>query len=167
MICASYTFLSVLKNITVVEVIVIPGYHYRRNLNLSFQSVAAASINFAFKSLGMRQATKKRLKEKSFQWQSNVHFTLLSCSKFPPSLHAAALPSGLCEELKAAALVPMDALLLQLLPLHNFAEVLLQPDQRELNSSLLYWSPLPFFFLLQTLTLAHVSQFVLQIMLIL
>ncbi|XP_075895700.1 FIGNL1-interacting regulator of recombination and mitosis [Nelusetta ayraudi] len=51
-------------------------------------------------------------------------------SKFPPSLHATALPSGLSEELKAAALVPMDALLLQLLPLRTFAEAVLQQDQR-------------------------------------
>lgn len=67
-----------------------------------------------------------------------MSFTLVSCSKFPPSLHAAALPSGLCEELKAAALVPMDALLLQLLPLRTFAEAVLQQDQRELKSGFLY-----------------------------
>ncbi|XP_070688210.1 FIGNL1-interacting regulator of recombination and mitosis [Pempheris klunzingeri] len=51
-------------------------------------------------------------------------------SKFPPSLCAPALPSALSEELKAAALVPMDALLLQLVPLRPFAEVVLQQDLR-------------------------------------
>lgn len=89
-----------------------------------------------------------------------VNFTTMSCSKFPPSLHAAALPSGLCEELKAAALVPMDALLLQLLPLRTFAEVVLQQDQRELNSGLLYLHQLCVCG--RTSTLAHVSQFILN-----
>ncbi|XP_044054735.1 uncharacterized protein C1orf112 homolog isoform X2 [Siniperca chuatsi] len=51
-------------------------------------------------------------------------------SKFPPSLCAPTLPSALSEELNAAALVPMDALLLQLLPLQPFAEVVLQQDLR-------------------------------------
>uniref|UniRef100_A0A3P8UF09 Fignl1 interacting regulator of recombination and mitosis n=1 Tax=Amphiprion percula TaxID=161767 RepID=A0A3P8UF09_AMPPE len=49
-------------------------------------------------------------------------------SKFPPSLCAPELPTALSEELKAAALVPMDAFLLQLLPLRPFAEVVLQQD---------------------------------------
>ncbi|XP_038571961.1 uncharacterized protein C1orf112 homolog [Micropterus salmoides] len=51
-------------------------------------------------------------------------------SKFPPSLCAPTLPMALSEELNAAALVPMDALLLQLLPLQPFAEVVLQQDLR-------------------------------------
>uniref|UniRef100_UPI0037E7D3AB FIGNL1-interacting regulator of recombination and mitosis n=1 Tax=Semicossyphus pulcher TaxID=241346 RepID=UPI0037E7D3AB len=51
-------------------------------------------------------------------------------SKFPPSLCAPTLPSALSGELNAAALVPMDALLLQLLPLKPFAEVVLQRDIR-------------------------------------
>ncbi|XP_078024858.1 FIGNL1-interacting regulator of recombination and mitosis isoform X1 [Epinephelus lanceolatus] len=51
-------------------------------------------------------------------------------SKFPPSLCAPTLPSALSGELNAAALVPMDALLLQLLPLRAFAEVVLQQDLR-------------------------------------
>ncbi|XP_070764656.1 FIGNL1-interacting regulator of recombination and mitosis [Enoplosus armatus] len=51
-------------------------------------------------------------------------------SKFPPSLCAPTLPSALSEELKSAALVPMDALLLQLLALQPFAEVVLQQDLR-------------------------------------
>ncbi|XP_041647575.1 uncharacterized protein C1orf112 homolog isoform X2 [Cheilinus undulatus] len=51
-------------------------------------------------------------------------------SKFPPSLCAPALPSALAEELNAAALIPMDALLLQLLPLRPFAEVVLLKDLR-------------------------------------
>ncbi|XP_029355907.1 FIGNL1-interacting regulator of recombination and mitosis isoform X2 [Echeneis naucrates] len=51
-------------------------------------------------------------------------------SKFPPSLCAPTLTRALCEELNAAALVPMDALLLQLLPLRAFAEVALQQDLR-------------------------------------
>ncbi|XP_068563326.1 FIGNL1-interacting regulator of recombination and mitosis [Cebidichthys violaceus] len=51
-------------------------------------------------------------------------------SKFPPSLCAPTLPSALSMELNAAALVPMDALLLQLLPLRPFAEFVLQNDLR-------------------------------------
>ncbi|XP_042272686.1 uncharacterized protein C1orf112 homolog [Thunnus maccoyii] len=51
-------------------------------------------------------------------------------SKFPPSLSAPTLPSTLSEELNVAALVPMDALLIQLLPLRPFAEVVLQQDLR-------------------------------------
>ncbi|XP_054458654.1 uncharacterized protein C1orf112 homolog [Anoplopoma fimbria] len=51
-------------------------------------------------------------------------------SKFPPSLCAPTLPSALSEELNAAALVPVDALLLQLLPLRPFAEIVLQHDMR-------------------------------------
>uniref|UniRef100_A0A3Q3DM64 Fignl1 interacting regulator of recombination and mitosis n=1 Tax=Hippocampus comes TaxID=109280 RepID=A0A3Q3DM64_HIPCM len=51
-------------------------------------------------------------------------------SKFPPSLCAPVLPPSLSEELNAAAVVPMDALLLQLLPLRPFAEVVLQEDPR-------------------------------------
>uniref|UniRef100_A0A8D0D445 Fignl1 interacting regulator of recombination and mitosis n=1 Tax=Sander lucioperca TaxID=283035 RepID=A0A8D0D445_SANLU len=47
-------------------------------------------------------------------------------SKIPPSLCAPTLPSTLSEELNAAALVPMDALVLHLLPLRPFAEVLPQ-----------------------------------------
>ncbi|XP_068600023.1 FIGNL1-interacting regulator of recombination and mitosis [Brachionichthys hirsutus] len=49
-------------------------------------------------------------------------------SKFPPSISAPTLPSALSEELNAAAQVPMEALLLQLLPLRPFAEVVLQED---------------------------------------
>ncbi|XP_061594134.1 FIGNL1-interacting regulator of recombination and mitosis [Cololabis saira] len=49
-------------------------------------------------------------------------------SKFPPSLCAPELPAALSGELNAAALVPMDAFLLQLMPLRPFAEVVLQPD---------------------------------------
>ncbi|XP_061635971.1 FIGNL1-interacting regulator of recombination and mitosis isoform X1 [Phyllopteryx taeniolatus] len=51
-------------------------------------------------------------------------------SKFPPSLFAPALPPSLSEDLNAAAVVPMDALLFQLLPLRPFAEVVLQEDLR-------------------------------------
>ncbi|XP_077439837.1 FIGNL1-interacting regulator of recombination and mitosis isoform X1 [Vanacampus margaritifer] len=51
-------------------------------------------------------------------------------SKFPPSLCAPALPPTLSEELTAAAVVPMDALVFQLLPLRPFAEVVLQEDPR-------------------------------------
>uniref|UniRef100_A0AAQ4QLY9 Fignl1 interacting regulator of recombination and mitosis n=1 Tax=Gasterosteus aculeatus aculeatus TaxID=481459 RepID=A0AAQ4QLY9_GASAC len=54
-------------------------------------------------------------------------------SKFPPSLSAPTLPSALSEELSAAALVPMGALLLQLLAVRPFAEFVLQNDLRESN----------------------------------
>ncbi|XP_075943921.1 FIGNL1-interacting regulator of recombination and mitosis isoform X2 [Anarhichas minor] len=51
-------------------------------------------------------------------------------SNFPPSLCAPTLPSALSVELNAAALVPMDALLHQLLPLRPFAQFVLQNDLR-------------------------------------
>ncbi|XP_034561014.1 uncharacterized protein C1orf112 homolog [Notolabrus celidotus] len=51
-------------------------------------------------------------------------------SKFPPSLCAPTLLLALSQELNAAALIPMDALVLQLLPLRPFAEVVLQKDLR-------------------------------------
>ncbi|KAM9357562.1 FIGNL1-interacting regulator of recombination and mitosis [Symphorus nematophorus] len=51
-------------------------------------------------------------------------------SKFPPSVCAPTLPPALSEELNAAALVPMDALLLQLLPVRPFTEVVLQQNLR-------------------------------------
>ncbi|XP_028259961.1 FIGNL1-interacting regulator of recombination and mitosis isoform X2 [Parambassis ranga] len=50
--------------------------------------------------------------------------------KFSPSLCAPVLPKALSEELNAAALVPMEAFLLQLLPLRAFADVVLQQDLR-------------------------------------
>ncbi|XP_034002212.1 uncharacterized protein C1orf112 homolog isoform X2 [Trematomus bernacchii] len=50
--------------------------------------------------------------------------------KFPPSLCAPALPPALSGELHTAALVPIDAFLLQLLPLRPFAEIVLQQDLR-------------------------------------
>uniref|UniRef100_A0A3P8N5S3 Uncharacterized protein n=1 Tax=Astatotilapia calliptera TaxID=8154 RepID=A0A3P8N5S3_ASTCA len=49
-------------------------------------------------------------------------------SKFPPSLCTPELPIALSQELNAAALVPMDAFLLQLLPLRPFAEAVLHPE---------------------------------------
>ncbi|KAM9831398.1 FIGNL1-interacting regulator of recombination and mitosis [Neosynchiropus ocellatus] len=51
-------------------------------------------------------------------------------SKFPPSLCSPELPPALAAELDAAALVPMDAFLLQLLSLRSFAEVVLREDLR-------------------------------------
>lgn len=51
-------------------------------------------------------------------------------SKFPPSLSTPELPIALSQELNAAALVPMEAFLLQLLPLRPFAEVVLQENLR-------------------------------------
>ncbi|KAJ7986664.1 hypothetical protein DPEC_G00342230 [Dallia pectoralis] len=51
-------------------------------------------------------------------------------SKFPPSLRAPLLPTPLSEEINGAALVPMDALLSQLLPLRNFAEAVLNPTHQ-------------------------------------
>ncbi|XP_061895259.1 FIGNL1-interacting regulator of recombination and mitosis [Entelurus aequoreus] len=68
---------------------------------------------------------------KTFLTKSCRHFHQLYLqivSKFPPSLCAPTLPPTLYEELNVAALVPMDALLVQLLPLRPFAEVVLQED---------------------------------------
>uniref|UniRef100_A0A3Q3XPU3 Uncharacterized protein n=1 Tax=Mola mola TaxID=94237 RepID=A0A3Q3XPU3_MOLML len=59
---------------------------------------------------------------------SRFHQLYLQVIKFPPSMCAPTLSSALSEELNAAALVPMDAFLLQLLPLRAFAEVVLQSD---------------------------------------
>lgn len=56
---------------------------------------------------------------------------LMSFSKFPPSLCTPELPIALSQELNAAALVPMDAFLLQVLPLRPFAEAVLQQDLRK------------------------------------
>lgn len=64
---------------------------------------------------------------------------LFSFSKFSPSLCAPVLPVALSEELNAAALVPMDAFLLQLLPLRAFADVVLQQDLREFNACLFFF----------------------------
>ncbi|KAK7888936.1 hypothetical protein WMY93_024496 [Mugilogobius chulae] len=54
-------------------------------------------------------------------------------SKFPPSLGAPLLPPALSEELNVAARIPLDALLFQLLPLRAFAEVVLQPDLKDVQ----------------------------------
>ncbi|XP_013858414.1 FIGNL1-interacting regulator of recombination and mitosis isoform X2 [Austrofundulus limnaeus] len=56
------------------------------------------------------------------------HLYLKIISEFPPSLCAPVLPTALAGDLNAAALVPMNAFLLQLLPLRPFAEVVLQQD---------------------------------------
>lgn len=61
--------------------------------------------------------------------------TLMSFSKFPPSLCAPTLTTALSGELKTAALVAMDAFLLQLLPFRPFAEVVLQQNLREFQHS--------------------------------
>ncbi|XP_030626724.1 FIGNL1-interacting regulator of recombination and mitosis [Chanos chanos] len=58
-------------------------------------------------------------------------------SKFPPSLFVAAAPPALCEELSGAVLVPMDALLTQLLHLRAFAESVLAKHQHVSPETLL------------------------------
>ncbi|XP_077463161.1 FIGNL1-interacting regulator of recombination and mitosis isoform X2 [Stigmatopora argus] len=63
-------------------------------------------------------------------------------SKFPPNVRAPALPPSLSEELNAAAVVPLDALLFQLIPLRPFAEIVLAEElhispQHELPQCLL------------------------------
>ncbi|KAL7887926.1 hypothetical protein AOLI_G00029000 [Acnodon oligacanthus] len=67
---------------------------------------------------------------KPFLSKSCAHFYQLCLqvlSKFPPSFTAPSVPPGLGEELRAAVLVPMDAVLTQLLPLRPFAECVLTP----------------------------------------
>uniref|UniRef100_A0A3Q0S684 Fignl1 interacting regulator of recombination and mitosis n=1 Tax=Amphilophus citrinellus TaxID=61819 RepID=A0A3Q0S684_AMPCI len=59
---------------------------------------------------------------------SCFHQLYLQIIKFPPSLSTPELPVALSQELNAAALVPMEAFLLQLLPLRPFAEVVLNPE---------------------------------------
>ncbi|XP_016146079.1 uncharacterized protein C1orf112 homolog isoform X1 [Sinocyclocheilus grahami] len=51
-------------------------------------------------------------------------------SKFPPSVCAPSVPSALSEELRVAVLVPMDAMLTQLLSFQPFAESVLDPDHK-------------------------------------
>uniref|UniRef100_A0A671Q9A7 Si:dkey-97o5.1 n=1 Tax=Sinocyclocheilus anshuiensis TaxID=1608454 RepID=A0A671Q9A7_9TELE len=51
-------------------------------------------------------------------------------SKFPPSVCAPSVPSALSEELRVAVLVPMDAMLTQLLSFRPFAESVLDPDHQ-------------------------------------
>ncbi|XP_042633865.1 uncharacterized protein C1orf112 homolog isoform X3 [Cyprinus carpio] len=51
-------------------------------------------------------------------------------SKFPPSVCAPSVPSALSEELRVAVLVPMDAMLTQLLSFQPFAESVLDPDHQ-------------------------------------
>ncbi|TRY98904.1 hypothetical protein DNTS_026560 [Danionella cerebrum] len=52
-------------------------------------------------------------------------------SKFPPCLCAPSVPLALSEELRVAILVPMDAMLTQLMPFQPFAESVLNPDIRK------------------------------------
>ncbi|XP_016354875.1 uncharacterized protein C1orf112 homolog [Sinocyclocheilus anshuiensis] len=56
-------------------------------------------------------------------------------SKFPPSVCAPSVPSALSEELRVAVLVPMDAMLTQLLSFRPFAESVLDPDHRAVTIS--------------------------------
>ncbi|XP_043075256.1 uncharacterized protein C1orf112 homolog [Puntigrus tetrazona] len=49
-------------------------------------------------------------------------------SKFPPSVCAPSVPSELSEELRVAVLVPMDAMLTQLLSFRPFVESVLDPE---------------------------------------
>ncbi len=53
-------------------------------------------------------------------------------SKFPPSVYAPSVPSALSEELRVAVVVPMDAMLTQLLSFRPFAESVLDPDHGKL-----------------------------------
>uniref|UniRef100_A0A672P760 Si:dkey-97o5.1 n=1 Tax=Sinocyclocheilus grahami TaxID=75366 RepID=A0A672P760_SINGR len=50
--------------------------------------------------------------------------------KFPPSVCAPSVPSALSEELRVAVLVPMDAMLTQLLSFRPFAESVLDPNHQ-------------------------------------
>ncbi|XP_067273800.1 FIGNL1-interacting regulator of recombination and mitosis isoform X3 [Pseudorasbora parva] len=51
-------------------------------------------------------------------------------SKFPPSVCAPSVPPALSEELRVAVLVPMDAMLTQLMSFQPFAESVLNPDHQ-------------------------------------
>lgn len=113
-----------------------------RNSNFFSQSLAAAFTNSTSRSSGMcclAVVFKKQIKTTvctavDSYWAIFETCILMSFSKFPPSMCAPTLSSALSEELNAAALVPMDAFLLQLLPLRPFAEVVLQPDWREFKA---------------------------------
>lgn len=64
--------------------------------------------------------------------QVSVIFVSLR-SKFPPSVFALSVPPALIEDLRVAVLVPVDAMLIQLLSFHPFAESVLDPDHRKLS----------------------------------
>ncbi|KAI5090351.1 hypothetical protein C0J45_19212, partial [Silurus meridionalis] len=51
-------------------------------------------------------------------------------SKFPPCASAPSVPIGLVEELSSVVLVPLDAMLTQLLPMRSFVECVLTPAQK-------------------------------------
>ncbi|KAK3542591.1 hypothetical protein QTP86_031293 [Hemibagrus guttatus] len=51
-------------------------------------------------------------------------------SKFSPCASALSVPVGLVEELSHVVLIPMDAMLTQLLPMRSFVECVLTPDQK-------------------------------------
>uniref|UniRef100_A0A672QC44 Uncharacterized protein n=1 Tax=Sinocyclocheilus grahami TaxID=75366 RepID=A0A672QC44_SINGR len=66
-------------------------------------------------------------KQHDFKILSKFHIFPLS---FPPSVCAPSVPSALSEELRVAVLVPMDAMLTQLLSFQPFAESVLDPDHK-------------------------------------
>lgn len=71
-----------------------------------------------------------------YQIENKIFFFLFFFfySKFPPCIGAQTVTPALSEELIAASLVPMDAVLLQLLPLRSFVESVLQKELREFRS---------------------------------
>uniref|UniRef100_A0A673JVV5 Uncharacterized protein n=1 Tax=Sinocyclocheilus rhinocerous TaxID=307959 RepID=A0A673JVV5_9TELE len=69
-----------------------------------------------------------KFKQHDFKILSKFHIFPLS---FPPSVCAPSVPSALSEELRVAVLVPMDAMLTQLLSFQPFAESVLDPDHSD------------------------------------
>uniref|UniRef100_A0A671P4F8 14 kDa phosphohistidine phosphatase-like n=1 Tax=Sinocyclocheilus anshuiensis TaxID=1608454 RepID=A0A671P4F8_9TELE len=68
-----------------------------------------------------------KFKQHDFKILSKFHIFPLS---FPPSVCAPSVPSALSEELRVAVLVPMHAMLTQLLSFQPFAESVLDPDHK-------------------------------------
>ncbi|KAA0708492.1 hypothetical protein E1301_Tti005735 [Triplophysa tibetana] len=75
---------------------------------------------------------------KAFLAKSCRHFHhcyLQIHGKFPPSMFALSIPPALIEDLRVSVLVPMDAMLMQLLSFHPFAESVLDPGHRKQYST--------------------------------
>lgn len=115
---------------------------FNRNSNFFWPNIVAAFINSTSRSSGtcvLAVVLRSKFRPQLILWVDNIeqfenlhsYTCMMSFSKFPPSLCAPTLPPNLSEELNVAALVPMDALLFQLLPLRPFAEIVLQQNLRE------------------------------------
>lgn len=109
-------------------------FSHQRNLKHSLPNRAVIFTSVIFKYSGSESFLKQFL-FKQFLFsvfclcQVSVIFFLLR--KFPPSVFALSFPPALIEDLRVSVLVPMDAMLMQLLSFHPFAESVLDPGHRK------------------------------------